>query len=88
MTDKHFNRLSPLELMRELISFPTISRDSNLPLIDWVEKYLNSHGISALRWPDPDQPVQQQAALSAGMWVLMSKGRLFCLQTYCNVCTD
>ena len=63
MTDKHFNRLSPLELMRELISFPTISRDSNLPLIDWVEKYLNSHGISAHRWPDPDQP--QKAALFA-----------------------
>ncbi|THH39009.1 acetylornithine deacetylase [Aliishimia ponticola] len=49
-------RLSPLEIMTKLISFPTVSRDTNLPLIDWVEGYLGAHGISAHRWPDPDQP--------------------------------
>ncbi len=49
-------RLSPLEIMTKLISFPTVSRETNLPLVDWVEKYLNSHGITAHRWPDPDQP--------------------------------
>ena len=26
-------RLTPLELMTQLIAFPTVSRDSNLPLI-------------------------------------------------------
>lgn len=56
-------RLSPLELMTKLISFPTVSRDTNLPLIDWVEDYLGSHGITAHRWPDPDQP--HKAALFA-----------------------
>ena len=41
--------LDPLELMTKLISFPTVSRDSNLPLVDWVESYLDSHGIPAHR---------------------------------------
>ena len=47
-------RLSPLELMTKLISFPTVSRDTNLPLIDWVEEYLNGHGITAHRYYHPD----------------------------------
>ena len=41
--------LDPLALMAKLISFPTVSRDSNLPLVDWVESYLDSHGIPAHR---------------------------------------
>jgi acetylornithine deacetylase len=48
--------LSPLEIMTKLISFPTVSRDTNLPLVDWVQNYLSSHGIESHRWPDPDQP--------------------------------
>ena len=44
------DRLSPLDLMTKLISFPTVSRDSNLPLVDWVEDYLDSHGIAAHRF--------------------------------------
>lgn len=60
-------RLSPLELMTQLVRFPTVSRDSNLPLIDWIEDYLAGHGISAHRYTDPDQP---KAALFAhvGPW--------------------
>ncbi|WP_322866048.1 acetylornithine deacetylase [Aquicoccus sp. G2-2] len=42
-------RLTPLELMQKLVSFPTVSRDSNLPLVDWVEEYLTSHGITCHR---------------------------------------
>ncbi|UUV05056.1 acetylornithine deacetylase [Ruegeria sp. YS9] len=49
-------RLTPLEIMTKLISFPTVSRDTNLPLVDWVEEYLQGHGIAPHRWPDPDQP--------------------------------
>ena len=41
--------LDPLALMTKLISFPTVSRDSNLPLVNWVESYLDSHGIPAHR---------------------------------------
>ncbi|MGR3615420.1 MAG: acetylornithine deacetylase [Paracoccaceae bacterium] len=50
------SKLSPLELMTKLISFPTVSRDTNLPLVDWVQDYLAAHGIESHRWPDPDQP--------------------------------
>ena len=44
--------LAPADLMAKLVSFPTVSRDSNLPLIDWVEEYLASHGIEAHRHYD------------------------------------
>ena len=47
-------RLSPLEIMERLVAFPTVSRDSNLPLVDWVEDYLNSHGITAHRHYNED----------------------------------
>ncbi|WP_300031371.1 acetylornithine deacetylase [uncultured Roseobacter sp.] len=61
------DRLPPLEIMRRLIGFPTISRDTNLPLIDWVEEYLAGHGIPAHRYLKPDEP---KAALFAhvGPW--------------------
>ena len=63
MSIETLERLTPLELMAKLISFPTVSRDSNLPLIDWVESYLTLHGIASHRWPDPKQP--HKAALFA-----------------------
>lgn len=55
-------RLTPYELMEKLVSFPTVSRDSNLPLVDWVEEYLNAHGITAHRHYDE---TGQKAALFA-----------------------
>ncbi len=58
--------LTPLELMTKLISFPTVSRDSNLPLIDWVEEYLTSHGITCHRYyDDTEGRVVEKAALFA-----------------------
>jgi acetylornithine deacetylase len=36
-------------ILARLIAFPTVSRDSNLALIDWVESYLASHGVTAHR---------------------------------------
>ncbi len=42
-------RLEPRAILDKLVSFPTVSRDSNLPLIDWVEGYLGDHGISCGR---------------------------------------
>ncbi|MEL6701634.1 MAG: acetylornithine deacetylase, partial [Pseudomonadota bacterium] len=41
--------LTAREMLDRLIAFPTVSRDSNLPLIDWVEDYLNGHGITCHR---------------------------------------
>ena len=42
-------RLSPFDIMCHLVAFPTVSKDSNLPLIDWVETYLKSHHIAPHR---------------------------------------
>ncbi|NDW44748.1 acetylornithine deacetylase [Ruegeria sp. PrR005] len=56
-------RLSPLAIMTKLVSFPTVSRDTNLPLVDWLEDYLTGHGIETHRWIDPEQP--HKAALMA-----------------------
>ncbi|MCW1951022.1 MAG: acetylornithine deacetylase [Octadecabacter sp.] len=39
-------------LMERLIAFPTVSRDSNLDLIRFVEGYLAEHGIKSTRVPD------------------------------------
>jgi len=36
--------------MERLVAFPTVSRDTNLPLVDWVDDYLNSHGITSHRY--------------------------------------
>lgn len=41
--------MTPRQLLDRLVSFPTVSRDSNLPLVDWVEDYLDGFGIRAHR---------------------------------------
>ncbi|MCE8545567.1 acetylornithine deacetylase [Ruegeria pomeroyi] len=61
-------RLSPVEIMGALVAFPTVSRDTNLPLVDWVETYLAGHGITAHRWVDPDQPHKAALFAHVGPW--------------------
>ncbi len=56
--------LPALDIMRALIAFPTVSRDSNLDLIDWVEAYLASHGVAARRVYDA---TAKKAALYANV---------------------
>ena len=42
------HQLDPqLKLIKELIEIPTVSRDSNLELINFVSNYLESHGIES-----------------------------------------
>jgi acetylornithine deacetylase len=41
--------LSPRAILDRLVAFPTVSRDSNLALIDWVEEYLDGWGVTAHR---------------------------------------
>ena len=41
--------LSATKILENLVSFPTISCDTNLPLVDWVEEYFNGHGITCHR---------------------------------------
>lgn len=41
--------LSPRQILDKLVGFPTVSRDSNLALIDWVEAYLADWGVASTR---------------------------------------
>ena len=43
-----------LDLMAKLIGFDTTSRLSNLALIEWVEAYLDGHGVPHRRVPNAD----------------------------------
>ncbi|MBM9595346.1 acetylornithine deacetylase [Roseitranquillus sediminis] len=42
-------KLTAREILDRLVGFPTVSRDSNLALIDWVEEYLDGFGVTAHR---------------------------------------
>lgn len=43
-----------IEILRTLVGFDSVSRNSNLALIEWVENYLKPHGVVATRVPSPD----------------------------------
>ena len=40
-------------ILDRLIAFPTVSRDTNLPLVDWVQEYLEGQGIPCTRIMGP-----------------------------------
>lgn len=63
--------LTPIEILARLVAFPTVSHDSNLPLIDWVEDYLASHGIATARHWNEDG---RKAALMAHAGPLIAGG--------------
>lgn len=42
------------ELLARLVAFPTVSRDTNLPLIAWAEAFLRAEGARTVRVPSPD----------------------------------
>lgn len=46
--------LSPRQILERLVSFPTVSHDTNLPLVEWVAAYLAIHGIVSHRQYHPD----------------------------------
>ena len=46
------HRFTAVEMIKKLVSFDTTSRDSNLPLIEFVEQYLKGHGVASTRIPD------------------------------------
>jgi len=47
--------LRSIDLIRTLIGFDTTSRDSNLALIDWIRKYLDSFGVASTLTFDDDR---------------------------------
>ena len=47
MAKKKFQ--TSLEILEKLVSFKTVSKDSNLELIEFVEEYFKSHGLESYR---------------------------------------
>ncbi|MEL7022636.1 MAG: acetylornithine deacetylase [Pseudomonadota bacterium] len=47
--------LTSIEMLSQLVAFPTVSRDSNLPLIDWVEDYVGQFGARCRRTWNAEQ---------------------------------
>lgn len=45
---------SALAILDRLVSFDTVSRNSNLALIDWVKSYLLDHGVESALIPNAD----------------------------------
>lgn len=39
--------LDTVEILQRLVAFPTVSRDSNLPLIGWVRNFLCDYGVDS-----------------------------------------
>ena len=58
------HNLSARDILEILVGFPTVSRDSNLDLVDWVEGYLSGHGVAARRVYDD---TGQKAAIYANV---------------------
>jgi acetylornithine deacetylase len=44
--------MNSLEILERLVAFPTVSRDPNLPLIEYVREFLALRGIEARLYPD------------------------------------
>ncbi len=63
--------LTARQIMDKLVSFPTVSRDSNLDLVDWVEDYLDGFGVAATRVYDP---TGKKAALYANVGPMVEGG--------------
>ncbi len=56
------DKLTPRQLLDRLVSFPTVSRGTNLDLVNWLEGYLTGHGITCHRHWNEDRT---KAALMA-----------------------
>jgi acetylornithine deacetylase len=44
---------SAIAILDRLVAFDTVSRNPNLPLIEWVREYLAGHGVAAAILPGP-----------------------------------
>ncbi len=56
--------LAALPLIEKWISLPTVSRDSNLPLIEWTRDYLASHGVES-------HLVHDETGRKANLWATL-----------------
>ena len=52
-----------VDLLRQLIAFDTTSRNSNFPLIEFVERYLSDFGIASQRVPHQENKANLYATI-------------------------
>lgn len=45
-------RYTAKEMLEKLVAFPSVSSESNLPIIDFIEGYLAQYGVKSTRVPD------------------------------------
>jgi acetylornithine deacetylase len=64
-------QFTPRQLLDKLVSFPTVSHETNLPLIDWLEGYLSLQGITCHRHWNEDR---SKAALFAHVGPMVEGG--------------
>ena len=57
---------TPRDILDALVSFPTVSHDTNVPLIDWAFDYLTANGIAAHRHVKADEPAKHALFASVG----------------------
>lgn len=55
MTRLNSTDMNSTDMLSRLVAFPTVSRDSNLPLIDWVEEYLGRFNARCRRTWNSDR---------------------------------
>jgi acetylornithine deacetylase len=55
-------KLSTADILGKLVAFDTTSRNTNLPLLDWVEDYLAGYGLTGER-------VYDETGSKANLWV-------------------
>ena len=72
--------LTPRQILDHLVAFPTVSRDSNLALVDWVEAYLAGFGVAATRVWSADR---RKASLFAQVGPKVAGGVI--LSGHCDV---
>ncbi|KMW58802.1 Acetylornithine deacetylase [Candidatus Rhodobacter oscarellae] len=59
--------MKTLDILERLVAFPTVSAESNIALIDWVEAYLRARGFQTQRLPNASGD-------KAGLFAQIGKG--------------
>ncbi len=60
-------------ILQRLVAFDTTSRNSNLPLLDYVEQHLLNHGVTSRRVSRPSEPKARVRAVADALEVEMRK---------------
>jgi hypothetical protein len=67
--------LTPRQILDQLVKFPTVSSESNLALVDWLESSLTGHGVRCARhWNEDRQSRGKPGRRIPGRWLNATGG--------------